>query len=297
MAKIENISNSNFKMPQEGKNLINKNQSGNFEYLNNEANQYKDFLKDKNNKSHDIPTIVNKFYMNDKNKNLQKKSKENIIVSSNDLKSEISKINNNKNNKKENNLTTSTFMYYKENIFLSKLKSIYRTKQKYISVILLIFGVSLFLLSIFDLFKIIQSGKGDYLLCKLTVFVLEMICTGLIIIFHMIYYFINRADNYIIFVIMSITIFIFSLVYVSIYVRRKIRLFEIILYMIYNLLLALINFIYLFMNNSLIKRKNKDQQNIEDIMNFTINNEKNDNSKGKKIEKDKKTKGVALVEE
>ena len=63
------------------KNLINKNQSGNFEYLNNEANQYKDFLKDKNNKSHDIPTIVNKFYMNDKNKNLQKKSKENIIVS------------------------------------------------------------------------------------------------------------------------------------------------------------------------------------------------------------------------
>ena len=297
MAKIENISNSNFKLPQEGKNLINKNQSGNFEFLNNEANQYKDFLKEKNNKSHDVPTIVNKFYMNDKNKNLQKKSKENIIVSSNDLKSELNQINNNKNNKKENNLTSSTFLYYKENIFLSKLKSIYRTKQKYISAILLIFGVSLFLLSIFDLLKIIQNRKGDYLLCNLTVFVLEMICTGLIIIFHMIYYFINRADNYIIFVIMSITIFILSLVYVSIYVRRKIRLFEIILYLIYNLLLALINFIYLFMNNSLIKRKNKVQQNIEDIMNFTINNEKMDNSKGKKLEKDKKTKGVALVEE
>jgi len=67
MAKIENFSSSNIKMPQEGKNLINKNQYGNFEYLNNEANQYKDFFKDKNNKSHDVPTIVNKFYMNDKN--------------------------------------------------------------------------------------------------------------------------------------------------------------------------------------------------------------------------------------
>jgi len=296
MAKIENFSSSNIKMPQEGKNLINKNQSGNFEYLNNEANQYKDFFKDKNNKSHDVPTIVNKFYMNDKNKNMQKKSKENIIVSSNDLKSELNKINNNK-NKKENNLTTSTFMYYKENIFFSKLKSIYRTKQKYISITLLLFGVSLFLLSIFDLLKIIQNRKGDYLLCNLIVFVLEMVCTGLIIIFHMIYYFINKADNYIIFVIMSITIFIFSLIYVSIYIRRKIGLIEIILYMIYNLLLALINFIYMFMNNSLIKRKNKDQQNIEDIMNFTINNEKADNSKGKKLEKDKKIKGVALVEE
>jgi hypothetical protein len=297
MAKIDNISSSNIKIPQEGKNLINKNQSGHFEYLNNEANQYKEFFKEKNNKSHEVPTIANKFYMNDRNKNLQKKSKDNIIVSSNDLKSEISKINNNKNIKKENSLTTSTFMYYKENIFISKLKSIYRTKQKCISTILLIFGVSLFLLSIFDLLKIIQNRKGDYFLCNLIVFVLEMVCAGLIIIFHMIYYFINRADNYIIFVIMSITIFIFSLVYVRIYIRRKIRLFEIILYMIYNLLLVLINFIYLFMINSLIKRKNKDQQNIEDIMNFTINNEKIDNSKGKKLEKDKKTKGVALVEE
>ena len=57
MAKIENFSSSNIKMPQEGKNLINKNQSGNFEYLNNEANQYKDFFKDKNNKSHDVPMV------------------------------------------------------------------------------------------------------------------------------------------------------------------------------------------------------------------------------------------------
>ena len=297
MAKIENISSSNFKIPQEGKNLINKNQSGNFEYLNNDAKQYKDYLKEKNNKSHDVPTITNKFYMNDKNKNFQKQSKDNIIVSSNDLQSELNKINNIKNNKKENNLSTSTFMYYKENIFLSKLKSIYRTKQKYISIILLIFSVSLFLLSIFDLLKIIQDRKGDYFLCNLIVFVLEMICAGLIIIFHMIYYFINKVDNYIILVIMSIIIFIFSLIYVSIYIRRKIRLFEIILYMVYNLILALINFIYLFMNNSLIKRKNKVQQNIEDIMNFTINNEKNDSSKGKKTEKDKKTKGIALVEE
>ena len=96
---------------------------------------------------------------------------------------------------------------------------------------------------------------------------------------------------------MSITILIFSLLYLGVYLLKKNRLFEIILFVIYNLLLVVINLIYLFLSYHLVKQNNKMQQNIEDIMNFSLRNEKIPDFSEKEGNKDNKKKVVALVEE
>ena len=102
---------------------------------------------------------------------------------------------------------------------------------------------------------------------------------------------------------MSIIILLFSLIYIFIYLQKKVRLIEVIIQMIYNLFMVLINLIDLFMSYNLDKENNKVQQNIEDIMNFSLRNEKlpdfkNKNSSKEKNNDDKnKIKAVALVEE
>ena len=219
-------------------------------------------------------------------------------MSKRDLKSDINLSSKDKfKNKKENNLTSSSILIYRENKFVSKCKVLYKSKQKYISILLLISGLFLFLLSVFDLMKNVQNREGNYLLFNLIIFILEMVISGLIILFHIIYYFINISNNYITFLIMSILILIFTLLYVSIYIRKKLGFIEIILIMVDNLLLIIINFVYLFKNYSLIKKKNKVQKNIEDIMNFSIRNDKVGDFHGNGSSKDKKIKGVELVEE
>ena len=71
---------------------------------------------------------------------------------------------------------------------------------------------------------------------------------------------------------------------------------EIIFYVGYNFFMILINLIYLFMSYFLTRKQFKVQQNIEDIMNFTMRNEKNeDNLQENKAER--KNKRMELVEE
>ena len=162
---------------------------------------------------------------------------------------------------------------------------------------LLIYSLILFFLSIYDLMKKIQKNKNGFLLNNLIIFIFEMICSGLIICFHIFFYFINIGNNYVIFLIMSIIILIFSLIYIGIYIQKKSRLLEIILYVAYNLFLVIINLIYLFLSYHLVKQNNKMQQNIEDIMNFSLRNEKIPDFSQKERNKDHKKKPVSLVEE
>ena len=64
----------------------------------------------------------------------------------------------------------------------------------------------------------------------------------------------------------------------------------------YNFSMVLVNLIYLFMSYFLTRKQFKVQQNIEDIMNFSIRNEKiEDNIPENKNER--KNKGIELVEE
>lgn len=306
MKKIDNTSNTNFKIPNEGKNLIKK-ESENFDSSNNYDIQ-KNNYNDKKNKN-EVFKKINKapsLSISERSPAMPIKSKDkNNVISSKELKSELNNdininINNTKNTKKEPTLTSS-FVYYKENKIISNFKKLYGLKQKYISIILLIYSLILFLISILDLMRKIQQKKQNFFLCNLIIFILEMVCSGLIILFHIIYYFINIGNNYIIFLILSIIIIILTLIYTFIYVKKKVRLLEIILHMVYNLFLVMINLVYLFMSYNLVKENNKVQQNIEDIMNFSLRNEKIQNFEGKNSSKEKnkehKTKGVALVEE
>lgn len=287
--------NTNFKSVNEGKNLINENPNDNFDSSTNKyENKYQ--KKQPFKKMNERSSTSSK-------RSLKSSSKEKNIKSSKGLKSELNNYNNNLNNNltqnKKENILTSSFAFYKENIFLSVFKKLYSgAKQKYISIVLLGYSFILFLLSITDLMKKIQKNKkNSFLLNNLIIFILEMICSCLIICFHLFYYFINIGNNYIIFLIMSITILIFSLLYIGIYLLKKNRLFEIILFVIYNLLLVVINLIYLFLSYHLVKQNNKMQQNIEDIMNFSLRNEKIPDFSEKEGNKDNKKKAVALVEE
>ena len=285
MAKIDNMSNSNYNYP-EG---MNRNQAEHIDTSNNYVtSQYKNYFMEKK----------SSISISDRKTNIQLKSKDKNFMSKRDLKSDINLSSKDKfKNKKENNLTSSSILIYRENKFVSKCKVLYKSKQKYISILLLISGLFLFLLSVFDLMKNVQNREGNYLLFNLIIFILEMVISGLIILFHIIYYFINISNNYITFLIMIILILIFTLLYVSIYIRKKLGFIEIILIMVDNLLLIIINFVYLFKNYSLIKKKNKVQKNIEDIMNFSIRNDKVGDFHGNGSSKDKKIKGVELVEE
>ena len=279
----------------EGKNLINENPNDNFDSSTNKyENKYQ--KKQPFKKMNERSSTSSK-------RSLKSSSKEKNIKSSKGLKSELNNYNNNMNNNltqnKKENILTSSFAFYKENIFISVFKKLYSgAKQKYISIVLLGYSFILFLLSITDLMKKIQKNKkNSFLLNNLIIFILEMICSCLIICFHLFYYFINIGNNYIIFLIMSITILIFSLLYLGVYLLKKNRLFEIILFVIYNLLLVVINLIYLFLSYHLVKQNNKMQQNIEDIMNFSLRNEKIPDFSEKEGNKDNKKKVVALVEE
>jgi hypothetical protein len=298
MARIEMDSNQKSKIANEGRNLIN-NQNEIIDTSNNyELQKNKSIDKDNKNKGLQAIKKLQSQTFSERSPSFGEKGKEIIIASNNDLRSQINSDNNNSQKKpKRQSILSSSINFYRENILKSSLKKIYGSRQKYISIILLIYSSILFLLSFFDLLRQIQNKEGNFLLCNLILFILEMICSGLIVLFHSIYYFININNNtYIIFLIMSIIIIIFSLIYIHIYIKKKVRLIEIILYMMYNLSLVIINFIYLFMSYSLSKKKNKVQQNIEDIMNFSLRNEKIDNDRSKDKNKENK-KVMALVEE
>ena len=285
MEKIIVASNSNIRVQNEGNNLINKNQIENIDYSNINNDKTKNMTNlciiDRN-----FGSVIN--------------IKEKNIASSKELKSEMKKIKNNnrkmsKTIQKSNSLSSS-FTYYKENKCILKIKKIYSSKQRYISIILLIYSFILFILSFYDLYKKINNKKGTYLLCNIIIFICELICSGIIILFHVIYFFINISYNNIIFLIMSIIIMIFCFIYANTYVKQNVNLIEIILYVVLNLLLIIMNLIYLFVSYKAAKHNNKVQQNIEDIMNISLRNEKIQNFE-KERNKDSKNKPVVLVEE
>ena len=224
LGKVDNISNSKFRIHNEGKNLINNNKNDNFDTSNNyDTNIQKNYFIENKTKNEDFKKVSNNKDRNSTSERIPAKSKDKNIKSSKQLKSEINNfnnnINNNNNNKKENMLTSS-FVFYKENKCISKLKIIYSSKQKkYISIILLLYSLILFLISILDLMRKIQKGKVNFLLSNLIIFIFEMICSCSIILFHICYYFINIGNNYIIYLVMSIIILLFSLIYIFIYLN------------------------------------------------------------------------------
>ena len=296
MAK-NNISTSNIKIQNEGKNLINNNLRDNQDLSNNyESNIVRNLFANENKSPHKFIKETNLTMqprMKDKNGMISR----DVLNPENDID-----INNNENiehknsnKKKEKSILSSSLFYYKESKTFTKFRRIYKKIQIYISIFLAIFSSLLFIISMLDFMKKMKNKK-KFFLCNSFIFIFEILCSILNIIFHIIYYSFHASNNNLIFIVISCIIFVFGLIYIHTYIKRKVNLIEIIFYVGYNFSMILINLIYLFMSYFLTRKQFKVQQNIEDIMNFTMRNEKNeDNLHENKVER--KNKGIELVEE
>ena len=292
MAK--NIINAKFKNVNEGKNLINNNLKDNQDFSNNfESSVPKNFFI--SNKS-----SQNKF-IKETNLTMQQRLKgkeeiisKDIINPENEMDSNINENIENSPKKKENKLTSSLF-FYKESKIFTKFRRIYKKMQVYISICLLFLSAILFAISLIDLMAQMRK-KDNFFLCKLFIFICEIFCSIVNIIFHIIYYSFNVSSNNLIFIILSCLIFVFGLIYTHTYIKQKVDLLQMLFHVGYNFSMVLVNLIYLFMSYFLTRKQFKVQQNIEDIMNFSIRNEKiEDNIPENKNER--KNKGIELVEE
>ena len=296
MAKNNN-STSNIKIQNEGKNLINNNLPDNQDISNNyESNVARNLFVNENKSPHKFIKEANLTMqprMKDKNGIISREilNRENDV----DINNNDNLEQNNSNNKKEKNKLPLSLFYYKENKIFTKFRRIYKKIQIYISIFLAIFSSILFIISMLDFAKKIKNKK-KFLLCNSFIFIFEILCSILNIIFHIMYYSFNVSHNNLIFIVISCIIFAFGLIYTHTYIKQKVDLINIVFYVGYNFSMLLINLIYLFKSYFLTKEQFKVQQNIEDIMNFTMKNDKNeDNLQENKVEN--KNKGIELVEE
>ena len=293
MAK-NNILNSKFKIPKEEKDLINNNLQENQDFSNNfESSVPKNFFisnKSSQNKFIKETNLTMPPRIKGKGEILSK----DVLNQENDMDMNINENIEDMPKKKENKLASSLF-FYKESKIFTKFRRIYKKWQIYISIFLLFFSAILLSISLFDFSKKIKKEKNLFL-CKLFIFISNILCSILNIIFYIIYYSFNVSPNNIIFIILSCLIFAFGLVYAHTYIKQKVELLQIIFLVGYNFCMVLINLIYLFMSYFLTRKQFKVQQNIEDIMNFSIRNEKNEDNLPEN-KKERKNKGIELVEE
>ena len=293
MAK-NNILSSKFKIPKEEKDLINNNLHENQDFSNNfESSVPKNFFI--SNKS-----SQNKF-IKETNLTMQPRLKAKEQIISKEILNQENDIDINANEnledrpkKKENKLTSSLF-FYKESKIFTKFRRIYKKLQIYIAIFLLFFSAILLAISMFDFSKKIKKEKNLFL-CKLFIFISNILCSIMNIIFYIIYYSFNSSSNNIIFIILDCLIFALGLIYTHTYIKQKVEMLQIIFFVGYNFCMVLINLIYLFMSYFLTRKQFKVQQNIEDIMNFSIRNEKNEDNP-QENKKERKNKGIELVEE
>ena len=293
------ILNKKLKITNEGKNLINNNLRDNQDFSNNfESSVPKNYFisnKSSQNKFIKETNLTMQPRLKDKNGIISKE----ILNRENDLDINMNENNDGNIKKSEKKLSSSIFLYKESKIF-TKFRRIYKKLQIYIAIFLSFFSAILFSISIFDLTKKMKNKKNFFLLNSF-IFLCEIFCAILNIIFHIIYYSFNIKSINLIFIIISSLIFVFSMIYVHTYIQQKVDLLKILFHVTYNFCMLLINLIYLFMIYFLTRQKFKDQQNIEDIMNFSLRNEKIPDFDGKSPSKEKnkehKAKGVALVEE
>ena len=293
MAK-NNILNSKFKIPKEEKDLINNNLQENQDFSNNfESSVPKNFFisnKSSQNKFIKETNLTMPPRIKGKGEILSK----DVLNQENDMDMNINENIEDMPKKKENKLASSLF-FYKESKIFTKFRRIYKKLQIYIAIFLLFFSAILLSISLFDFSKKIKKEKNLFL-CKLFIFISNILCSILNIIFYIIYYSFNVSPNNIIFIILSCLIFAFGLIYAHTYIKQKVELLQIIFLVGYNFCMVLINLIYLFMSYFLTRKQFKVQQNIEDIMNFSIRNEKNEDNLPEN-KKERKNKGIELVEE
>lgn len=269
-------------------NSKNKEKSSKSNKINNEillnSPSFSEHIFKETKKKNDFISIENKG-MN--NLSLEKKEQsERVKVIGNNESSQNSK------NMKENN-DLITFDINENDFFHVKLKRYFSNKLKKI-IVQIFLGLSLFLfiMSITDLVNKIKNNKKiknennntnknfSCLMKNPFAYVFELLLIIIVICFFSINHFIFLIESsHIIIIVLILFIFILGIVNFSLIFSNNINLFAIINNFILNLLLVSVNTIFLLISMFDKQKKKNMLHNIDEIMNFSLRNEKIKNEK------------------
>lgn len=170
-----------------------------------------------------------------------------------------------------------------------------------ISLCMLLYSILLLMFSILDFIKIMKSKtNNNYYMNNILFFILDVLNISIILIYHMMNYFLKPKETHNIILLLVILLFIFSLMRCIQYAKKGSGMFAIIIYLNQNFFANLVNGLTLFFFFIDSKKRKNTMHGIEEIINFSeINanvNSKKDNGLQLDIDNNKE-KPATLVEE
>ena len=170
-----------------------------------------------------------------------------------------------------------------------------------ISICMLLYSILLLMFSILDLIKRMKSKtNNNYYMNNILFFVLDVINISIILIYHMMNYFLKPKEAHNIILLLVILLFIFSLMRCMQYAKKNDGMFAIIIYLCQNFFANLVNGLTLFFFFIDSKKRKNAMHGIEEIINFTELNANTNSKKEDGLQLDidnNKVKPANLVEE
>ena len=170
-----------------------------------------------------------------------------------------------------------------------------------ISLCMLLYSILLLMFSILDLIKIMKSKtNNNYYMNNIVFFVLDVVNISIILIYHMMNYFLKPKEVHNITLLLVILLFIFALMRCMQYAKKNEGMTAVIIYLCQNFFANLINGLTLFFFFIDSKKRKNAMHGIEEIINFTELNANAHSKKENGLQLDidnNKVKPAALVEE
>lgn len=170
-----------------------------------------------------------------------------------------------------------------------------------ISICMLLYSILLLMFSILDLIKRMKSKtNNNYYMNNILFFVLDVINISIILIYHMMNYFLKPKEAHNIILLLLILLFIFALIRCMQYAKKNDGMFAIINNLCQNFFANLINGLTLFFFFIDFKKRKNAMHGIEEIINFTELNANTNSKKEDGLQLDidnNKVKPANLVEE
>lgn len=170
-----------------------------------------------------------------------------------------------------------------------------------ISLCMLLYSILLLMFSILDLIKIMKSKtNNNYYMNNIVFFVLDVVNISIILIYHMMNYFLKPKEVHNITLLLVILLFIFSLMRCMQYAKKNEGITAVIIYLCQNFFANLVNGLTLFFFFIDSKKRKNAMHGIEEIINFTELNANAHSKKENGLQLDidnNKVKPAALVEE
>ena len=175
------------------------------------------------------------------------------------------------NNNNDLNLSLET----KSNkLYLIKLSRFFSNRKKIIiSIFLIIYNMIILIINIFDFMLNIANKIQFNFMNKIIVFVFQIIGILMMLSFHIIMLLISPKYNHYFLYISIVFVIVLTAIRIFIFIKNQKIQFYIIINLIYSLFISVINVAFLILTFFSDKKKKHFLQNIEEIMNFTGNNQ------------------------